>query len=198
MRRDWYLQDWEMRTIEKNGKKKMDYVYVGHYYGYSLEKNDLIKLKLAHIAPALLLPVIYIIAAVIGQENYEQFFVGMPFLFAMIPYMPYFVGVVILVYTKERLTYRDYFASYQRIDFWIKALLILFIIATLGSLVSLIMAFANPELAALRLPRAVFLLCMLASVGCCCFTKLLLYKFPCRRLYIPGLYSEVDESEDNE
>lgn len=190
MGRDWYLEGWEKRTVNENGKDKVTLVYVGQYYGYSLKKDQMKKLKLAHAVLALLIAAFFVATALVDPENYEQYFVGLPFLLVMIPYMPYFVGVVLVISSKEKMTYRDFYASYRRIDFYAKAMFILLCVAAAGGLVSVFLALFGSAGRELIGPRLLWLLCDALCALCCAAVLWLQRRYPCRRLVINGKKSK--------
>lgn len=107
--RDWYFRGWENQT-DGQGKKRL--VYVGEYYSFP---GGTKALKAPCGALTAALTVLYLVVALFPSAGGMWHVAAIPQLLTLIPLIYLIMGAVCLARAPERLTYRDYHASWRRL-----------------------------------------------------------------------------------
>lgn len=108
--RDWYFRGWE-RQPDGQGKTKL--VYVGEYYRFP---GGVKRPKIVCGALTAALTALYLIVALRPTAGGMWHIAAIPQLLALIPLIYLIMGAVCLAFAPEKLTYRDYHASWRRIS----------------------------------------------------------------------------------
>ncbi len=130
LRGDWYFTGYQCEKIPKKNGRGMTriYTYSGEYYGYGEEGKESGKVKRGYALFGAWILISYLLAAFSNATGNKIPYIGVTFLFALIPLFYFCVGVGYAMMQKEKMTYRGYYGSYKRILRSAKAMLVILVI----------------------------------------------------------------------
>ena len=108
--RDWYFQGWERREDE-NGQTAL--VYTGEYYAFP---GGAARAKPPCLLMTTGLLALYLPVAFFPSEGGMWHFAAIPPLLEVIPLIYLVMGAVNLLRGKEPMTFRDWYASWRRME----------------------------------------------------------------------------------
>ncbi len=173
LRQDWYFTGYQ---CEKRAKKKGKgtirvYTYSGEYYGYGREGKEAGRVKAGYAFFAAWILISYLLAAFSNATGNKIPYIGLTFLFALLPLFYFCAGIITAMTQGERMTYRGYCGSYRRILRSLKGMSLLLILPCSLEIIFLL----NHTEYALQGNEIRFLLSMLACfvglICCLCFMK---------------------------
>lgn len=131
---NWYLNGWVYDTVAQKGHVKKVLVYKGAYYSFNLSTKGLRILKAGYLLLALTIYVVFYLFATNGSQGAETFYSGIPGMLSIIPFIYLGMGVFCLMFAKDKMTYRSYYASVKRITYSARASIILLGLCILGEI----------------------------------------------------------------
>ena len=134
---NWYLDGWH-RRIERDvsGKKHTVWEYQGVYYSYDLKPAAFSRLKWKRVAAGVLLLLAWFVLSMLPAKGKDYaFYVGGPWFLAILPLMELFLGLIGTIRTPAKMTYRDFYAGYKRLQYGSYIAFPFFLIAVIGDIV---------------------------------------------------------------
>ena len=111
----WYNRGWEkLETFDEKGRFRQSFRYVGEYYAIK-PKDKRNRCRITVGLCTLLMLAVYAAASLLGTVGSRAKWIAIPMAMTMLPMMYFCMGAFWYVISPERLTFRRYYASEQRL-----------------------------------------------------------------------------------